>query len=89
MGRVQLPAHRALPGAQGHQLHGLRPGHLRHADVVWLPQEAQDAPAAGVPFPGRQGTWDDYARLVRQIVENEMLNGEVIRLDGAIRLTLK
>jgi hypothetical protein len=39
-----------------------------------------------VPFPSRLGTPRDYARLVQHIVENDMLNGEVIRLDGAIRL---
>ena len=49
-------------------------------------QELQDALAASVPFPSRLGTPADYAKLVHQIVTNEMLNGEVIRLDGAIRL---
>ena len=51
-----------------------------------MPQEVQDALAASVPFPSRLGTPADYAKLVHQIVTNEMLNGEVIRLDGAIRL---
>ena len=46
----------------------------------------QDALAANVPFPSRLGTPDDFAKLVHQIITNEMLNGEVIRLDGAIRL---
>ena len=46
-------------------------------------------PAASVPFPSRLGTPADYAKLVKHIVENEMLNGEVIRLDGAIRLAPK
>ena len=54
-----------------------------------MPQEVQDALAAGVPFPSRLGTPADYAELVQQIVSNEMLNGEVIRLDGAIRLAPK
>jgi hypothetical protein len=49
----------------------------------------QDALAAGVPFPSRLGTPQDYAKLVRHIFENDMLNGEVIRLDGAIRLAPK
>ena len=52
-------------------------------------QEVQDALAAGVPFPSRLGTPADYAKLVHQIVTNDMLNGEVIRLDGAIRLAPK
>jgi NAD(P)-dependent dehydrogenase (short-subunit alcohol dehydrogenase family) len=51
-----------------------------------MPQEVQDALAASVPFPSRLGTPADYAKLVHHIVTNEMLNGEVIRLDGAIRL---
>jgi hypothetical protein len=49
----------------------------------------QDSLAASVPFPSRLGTPADYAKFVRHIVENEMLNGEVIRLDGAIRLAPK
>jgi hypothetical protein len=54
-----------------------------------MPRDVQDALAAGVPFPSRLGTPADYARLVRHIIENDMLNGEVIRLDGAIRLAPK
>jgi hypothetical protein len=54
-----------------------------------MPQETQDSLAASVPFPSRLGTPADYAKLVKHIVENEMLNGEVIRLDGAIRLAPK
>ena len=49
----------------------------------------QDALAAMVPFPSRLGTPQDYAKLVKHILENDMLNGEVIRLDGAIRLAPK
>jgi hypothetical protein len=45
-----------------------------------------DALAASVPFPSRLGTPEDYAKLAKHIIENDMLNGEVIRLDGAIRL---
>ena len=54
-----------------------------------MPQDVQDALATGVPFPSRLGTPADYAKGVQQIVTNEMLNGEVIRLDGAIRLAPK
>jgi NAD(P)-dependent dehydrogenase (short-subunit alcohol dehydrogenase family) len=54
-----------------------------------MPQEVQDALAAGVPFPSRLGKPEDFAKLVRHIFENDMLNGEVIRLDGAIRLAPK
>ncbi len=54
-----------------------------------MPQEVQDALAASVPFPSRLGRPEDYAKLVKQILENDMLNGEVIRLDGAIRMAPK
>lgn len=45
--------------------------------------------AANVPFPSRLGRPDDYAKLVQHIITNDMLNGEVIRLDGAIRMAPK
>ena len=51
-----------------------------------MPKEVQGALAAGVPFPSRLGTPVDYAKVVQAIVSNETLTGEVIRLDGAIRL---
>ena len=54
--------------------------------VFAMPQEVQDALAASIPFPSRLGTPADYAKLVRHNLDNDMLNGEVIRLDGAIRL---
>jgi hypothetical protein len=54
--------------------------------VEGLPQEVRESLAASVPFPSRLGLPQDYAKLVRQIFENEMLNGEVIRIDGAIRM---
>lgn len=64
----------------------IAPGIFGTPMLFGMPQEVQDALAAGVPFPSRLGTPEDFAKLVRQIVENEMLNGEVIRLDGAVRL---
>ncbi len=51
-----------------------------------LPAEAQDALGASVPFPARLGTADEFAQMAQHIVENDMLNGTCIRLDGAIRL---
>ena len=51
-----------------------------------LPQEARDALGATMPFPSRLGKPNEYAALVRHIVENQMLNGETIRLDGALRM---
>jgi len=54
-----------------------------------LPQAARESLAAQVPFPPRLGKPSEYAALVKHIFENEMLNGEVIRLDGAIRMAPK
>lgn len=80
-----------LPIARDLARNGIRnmtiaPGIFGTPMLFGMPQEVQDALAAGVPFPSRLGTPEDYAKLVHQIVTNEMLNGEVIRLDGAIRL---
>ena len=83
-----------LPIARDLARHGIRnmtiaPGIFGTPMLFTMPQEVQDALAASVPFPSRLGTPADYAKLVHQIVTNEMLNGEVIRLDGAIRLAPK
>lgn len=67
----------------------IAPGIFGTPMLFGMPQEVQDALAAGVPFPSRLGTPQDYAKLVRHILENDMLNGEVIRLDGAIRMGTK
>ena len=80
-----------LPIARDLARNGIRnmtiaPGIFGTPMLFGMPQDVQDALAANVPFPSRLGTPQDYARLVKHIVENEMLNGEVIRLDGAIRL---
>lgn len=64
----------------------IAPGIFGTPMLFGMPQEVQDALAASVPFPSRLGRPDDFAKLVCHIVENDMLNGEVIRLDGAIRL---
>lgn len=83
-----------LPIARDLARNGIRnmtiaPGIFGTPMLFTMPQAVQDALAAGVPFPSRLGTPADYAKLVKQIIENEMLNGEVIRLDGAIRLAPK
>ena len=80
-----------LPIARDLARNGIRnmtiaPGIFGTPMLFSMPQEVQDSLAAGVPFPSRLGTPEDYARLARHIFENDMLNGEVIRLDGAIRL---
>ena len=83
-----------LPIARDLARNGIRnmtiaPGIFGTPMLFTMPQDVQDALAASVPFPSRLGTPADYAKLVHQIVTNEMLNGEVIRLDGAIRLAPK
>jgi NAD(P)-dependent dehydrogenase (short-subunit alcohol dehydrogenase family) len=54
-----------------------------------FPQEVQDSLGKQVPFPSRLGKPDEYAMMAESIVLNPMLNGETIRLDGAIRMTAK
>jgi NAD(P)-dependent dehydrogenase (short-subunit alcohol dehydrogenase family) len=67
----------------------IAPGIFKTPMMLGLPAEVQASLAASVPFPSRLGTPEDYAKLVKHIIENDMLNGEVIRLDGAIRLAPK
>ncbi|MFM2044994.1 MAG: hypothetical protein RLY86_3570, partial [Pseudomonadota bacterium] len=57
--------------------------------MLGLPQEAQDSLGKQVPFPSRLGRPEEYAALAQHIVENSMLNGETIRLDGALRMPPK
>ncbi len=83
-----------LPIARDLARNGIRnmtiaPGIFGTPMLFGMPQEVQDALAATVPFPSRLGRPEDYAKLVQHILENDMLNGEVIRLDGAIRLAPK
>ena len=80
-----------LPIARDLARNGIRnmtiaPGIFGTPMMFGMPQDVQDSLAAAVPFPSRLGTPDDYAKLAKHIIENDMLNGEVIRLDGAIRL---
>jgi len=80
-----------LPIARDLARNGIRnmtiaPGIFGTPMLFSFPKEVQDSLAAGVPFPSRLGTPQDYAKLAVHIFENDMLNGEVIRLDGAIRL---
>lgn len=80
-----------LPIARDLARNGIRnmtiaPGIFGTPMIFGMPQAVQNSLAAGVPFPSRLGTPQDYAKLVRHILDNDMLNGEVIRLDGAIRM---
>ena len=67
----------------------IAPGIFETPLLASLPQEAQDSLGKQVPFPPRLGRPDEFAALVKHIIENQMLNGEVIRLDGAIRMGAK
>jgi NAD(P)-dependent dehydrogenase (short-subunit alcohol dehydrogenase family) len=83
-----------LPIARDLARNGIRnmtiaPGIFGTPMLFSMPQEVQDALAATVPFPSRLGKPEDFAKLVHQIITNDMLNGEVIRLDGAIRMAPK
>jgi len=80
-----------LPVARDLSRNGIRvctiaPGIFETPMLLGLPKEAQDSLGKQVPFPSRLGRPIEYAQLARAIIENEMLNGEVIRLDGAIRM---
>lgn len=80
-----------LPIAREFARYGIRvttiaPGLFLTPLLATLPQEAQDSLGKQVPFPSRLGDPDEYAQLVEAIVTNPMLNGETIRLDGAIRM---
>lgn len=99
-GQIGQPAYSAskggvhamtLPVARELARYGIRvctiaPGIMETPMLMGLPQAAQDSLGQQVPFPSRLGRPDEYAALVQQIVENSYLNGETIRLDGAIRM---
>lgn len=83
-----------LPIAREMARHGIRvmtvaPGVFDTPLMAGLPKAAQESLAQQIPFPSRFGRPDEYAALVRHIIENEMLNGEVIRIDGALRMPPK
>ncbi|MEV7610607.1 SDR family NAD(P)-dependent oxidoreductase [Microbacterium sp. NPDC089320] len=102
-GQIGQPAYSAskggvhamtLPVARELARYGIRvctiaPGIMETPMLMGLPQSAQDSLGQQVPFPSRLGRPDEYASLVQQIVENGYLNGETIRLDGAIRMAPK
>jgi NAD(P)-dependent dehydrogenase (short-subunit alcohol dehydrogenase family) len=83
-----------LPIARDLSRSGIRcctiaPGLFGTPMLLGMPQEVQDSLGKQVPFPSRLGKPEEYAALARHIIENVMLNGETIRLDGAIRLQPK
>ncbi len=102
-GQIGQPAYAAskggvaamtLPIARELARHAIRvmtiaPGIMETPMLKGLPQAAQDSLGEQVPYPARLGAPDEYARLVLAIVDNGYLNGETIRLDGAIRMAPK
>ena len=82
---LTLPAARDLSG-RGIRVNTIAPGLFDTPLLAALPQEARDALGAGVPFPKRLGDPHEFALLACHIAENPMLNGETIRLDGALRM---
>lgn len=82
---MTLPMARDL-SRDGVRVVAIAPGLFKTPLLEGLPQEVQDSLGAQTPFPPRLGAPSEFAALARHIVENPMLNGEVIRLDGAIRM---
>lgn len=82
---MTLPMARDLAD-KGIRVVSVAPGIFATPMLTAFPQEVQDALAAQIPFPARLGKPEEFAELVGHIAENEMLNGETIRLDGAIRM---
>lgn len=85
---MTLPAAREL-ARFGIRVMTIAPGIMETPMLLGMPVEVQDALGRTVPFPPRMGRPAEFAGLVKTIVENAYLNGEVIRLDGAIRMTAK
>lgn len=82
---MTVPIARDLSGL-GIRVCTIAPGLFLTPMMKGLPEEVQESLGASVPFPSRLGRPDEYAHLAQHICENAMLNGEVIRLDGAIRM---
>jgi NAD(P)-dependent dehydrogenase (short-subunit alcohol dehydrogenase family) len=85
---MTLPVARDL-ARSGIRVCTIAPGIFKTPMMAAMPQEVQDSLGAAVPFPSRLGEPSEYAALALHIIENQMLNGETIRLDGAIRMAPK
>jgi NAD(P)-dependent dehydrogenase (short-subunit alcohol dehydrogenase family) len=85
---MTLPAAREL-AKFGIRIMTIAPGIMATPMMAGMPKEVQDNLAATIPFPHRLGNASEFAKLVLHIIENSYLNGEVIRLDGAIRMQPK
>jgi len=82
---MTLPAARDL-AQYGIRVNTIAPGLFDTPLLGALPEEARQKLGGGVPFPQRLGTPAEYAQLACHVIENRMLNGETIRLDGALRM---
>jgi len=85
---MTLPIARDLCG-NGIRVNTIAPGLFKTPLLAALPEQVQNELGLTVPFPNRLGDPDEYAQLAQSIVENKMLNGETIRLDGALRMPPK
>jgi 3-hydroxyacyl-CoA dehydrogenase/3-hydroxy-2-methylbutyryl-CoA dehydrogenase len=85
---MTLPAARDMAG-RGVRVMTIAPGLFDTPLLAALPEEARTALGSGIPFPSRLGRPEEYARIVLEIAANPMLNGETIRLDGALRMPPK
>jgi NAD(P)-dependent dehydrogenase (short-subunit alcohol dehydrogenase family) len=85
---MTLPLAREL-AQSGIRVCTIAPGIFDTPMLAGLPSEVQESLGKSVPFPARLGRADEYAALAQHIVENEMLNGASIRLDGALRLAAR
>jgi 3-hydroxyacyl-CoA dehydrogenase/3-hydroxy-2-methylbutyryl-CoA dehydrogenase len=85
---MTLPAARDV-ASRGIRVVTIAPGLFDTPLLAALPEESRQALGAGIPYPSRLGRPEEYARLVEEIAGNTMLNGETIRLDGALRMPPK
>jgi NAD(P)-dependent dehydrogenase (short-subunit alcohol dehydrogenase family) len=85
---LTMPAAREF-ARSGIRVNTIAPGLFATPLLLGMPQPVQDSLAASVPFPSRFGAPEEYAKLVLHIIDNAMLNGETIRLDGALRMPPK
>jgi len=83
---VRLEENTFLVAGSGIRVMTIAPGIFDTPMMASLPEDARASLGKQVPFPPRLGRPEEYADLVKHIIENEMLNGEVIRLDGVIRM---
>ena len=83
-----------LPMARDLASHGIRvvaiaPGVFQTPMMAGMPDKVRETIESQIPFPSRLGHPDEFAALVQHILENRMLNGAVLRLDGALRMTAR